>query len=287
MLLSKGKEMKVMKHFLITLCVLILSIVAINTAFPASYEKAELYDQHGLIADAKRELIDIISSQKSPPAKKAKAYYLLGGIAFDENRISAALSAWQNLLKKYPKSKEAQLVKDRVSELSEIIGEVAKEKLKNVVAQSYLRHADFWSEDKENKFMIDSSWISNVEAAIKWYDKTIKEFPGSKAAEIAYKGKMKTLLGWKERGQYGSKYGIKKNFIEYMPQLIETFKNFEKEFPKAFTLQAFRYQIAQAYWANKSWGKTREWLRVIIEKSGGKDSFYKDAAERRMKKIEY
>ena len=35
-------------------------------------------------------------------------------------------------------------------------------------------------------------------------------------------------------------------------------RHFEKDFPKAGSLQAFRYQIAQAYWGEKDWEKTRE-----------------------------
>ena len=34
--------------------------------------------------------------------------------------------------------------------------------------------------------MIDFSWIPHVEAVIKWYDKTITEFPGTTASRIAY-----------------------------------------------------------------------------------------------------
>jgi len=43
-----------------------------------------------------------------------------------------------------------------------------------------------------------------------------------------------------------------------MPQLLKTFNQFEKEHPNASTLQAFRYQIAQAYWDNKNWNKSLE-----------------------------
>ena len=126
-----------------------------------------------------------------------------------------------------------------------------------------------------------------VETAIKWYDKVISEFPKSVASRIAYQDKIRTLLGWEKPGRYVSKYGIQESFGKYMPQLLETFASFEKEHPGASTLQAFRYQIAQAYWENKNWMKTREWLNLVIKKSGEGDSFYKDLAERRLKKIEY
>ncbi|MCD4712066.1 MAG: hypothetical protein K8R73_02175 [Clostridiales bacterium] len=72
-----------------------------------------------------------------------------------------------------------------------------------------------------------------------------------------------------------------------MPKLLETFASYEKDHPNASSLQAFRYQIAQAYWSNKDWTKTKEWLNLIIKVSGDSDSFYKDLAERRLKKVEY
>ena len=72
-----------------------------------------------------------------------------------------------------------------------------------------------------------------------------------------------------------------------MVQLLKTFEAFERDFPKAGSLQAFRYQIAQAYWRNKDWAKTREWLNTIIKIAEVKDSFYKDLAKRRLAKVEY
>ena len=72
-----------------------------------------------------------------------------------------------------------------------------------------------------------------------------------------------------------------------MPLLLETFTAFEKEHPNASTLQAFRYQVAQAYWSQKDFAKTKEWLNKIITVAGEGDSFYKDTAQRRLKKVEY
>lgn len=126
-----------------------------------------------------------------------------------------------------------------------------------------------------------------MEAAIKWYDRVITEFPKSEASRIAYKGKLRTLLGWKESGKYGSSYGIKANFYQYMPHLVRTFAEFESNHPEASTLQAFRYQIAQTYWNRRDWDLTRKWLGKIIAEAGENDSFYRDLAERRLKKVEY
>lgn len=274
------------KNNLITLLLFCLTLSACSDTDPASVKKATMFSEHGLKAEARIELINVIFS-KSQNQDKSKAYYLLGGLAFDENRISIALKSWRELAEKYPNSQEAGIVKDRIDELAEIVGESTKESIENAIALSYLRHGDFWSKDKDRMFIIDSSWIPKVETALKWYDKVIIEFPKTNASKIAYQDKMRALLGWKETGRYGDSYGVKKSFPKYMPQLLETFSAFEIEHPKATILQAFRYQIAQAYWKNKNWVETKKWLHLIIEKSGDRDSFYKDTAQRRLKKIEY
>lgn len=266
--------------------VLVSWLVSPSIAFSASVEKAQMMSEHGLKGEAKKELINVVFG-KAKSTSKAKAYYLLGSMAFEENKIGVALQSWKDLTTKYPKSKQAVLVKDRIQELAEIVGESAKETIENAVALSYIRHGDFWSRGKKSTFTIDSSWIPNVESAVKWYDKVIQEFPKTPASRLAYKYKMRTLLGWEESGKYGSKHGIKSSFSKYMPQLLETFSAFEKDHPNASSLQAFRYQIAQAYWSAKKWEKTKEWLSLIVKKSGDGDSFYKDTAQRRLKKVEY
>ena len=276
---NQGKKMK------ITITALTLSLVITGT-IAASVEKAQMLAEHGLNSQAKIELIDIVFS-KTSDANKALAYYELGKIAFENNQVAQAPKSWAELTQKYPNSDEAKLVKNKIEQLSEIVGESAKENVDNAVASSYLKHAEFWSSDRDSQFTIDSSWIPKVEAANKWYDKTITEFPDTKAARIAYEEKIRTLLGWKERGQYGSSYGLKKDFNQYMPKVLNTFEELQQNFPSASTLQAFRYQIAQAYWSKKDWDNTRYWLNEIIKKAGNTDSFYKDAAQRRLQKVEF
>ncbi|MBI5665290.1 MAG: tetratricopeptide repeat protein [Nitrospirae bacterium] len=266
--------------------VLLILLAVQGTAIGGSIEKADMLRKHALLTEAKIELIDIIFSNATE-AVKATAYYDLGTIAFEEKNISGALDTWTQLVGKYPKSQQATLVRDRIKELSEIVGEVSKASAENAIAQSYLSHADFWSERKSSIFRIDSSWIPNVEAAVKWYDKVIAEFPKSVASRLAYEGKMRTYLGWEVPGKYGGYYGIQGNFNKYMPELLDTLSAFESDHPEAPTLQAFRFQIAQAYWRQKDWDKTKEWLNLIIQKTGTTDSFYKDLAERRLQQVEY
>ena len=274
-----------MKFKLLAMSMAVIVLMA-SVSFAGSVGKAAMLNQHGLTKEAKFELIDVVFS-KSADSEKAQAYYLLGSIAFDENKVSVALDSWRELVGKYPQSTQAITVIDRINELAEIVGESAKESIENAIASSYLRHGDFWSRGKDNKFTIDSSWIPNIESAIKWYDKVISEFPKTNASRIAYQEKLRTLFGWEDPGKYGEKHGVKFYFSKYMPQLLETFASFENDHPTAPTLQAFRYQIAQAYWNIKDWAKTREWLNLIIQVSGERDSFYKDLAERRLNKLEY
>ena len=275
-----------MKKYHLGICAGVILLVLSGTAGAASLRKAIMYNQYGLKNKAKGEFINLIFS-KSSRSDKAEAYYFLGAIAFDERKISVALDSWRTLVAKFPKSEKAKLVKERISELAEIVGESTEKTIRNAVARSYLRHGDFWSDKKSRVFNIDSSWIPNVEAANKWYDKVIAEFPKTPAAELAYKNKLRTLLGWKEPGRYGSSFGLKKNFLQYMPQLTETFAAFERDFPESGSLQAFRYQIAQAYWKDKNWHNTKKWLNKIISIAGDRDSFYKDLAKRRLQKVEY
>jgi hypothetical protein len=154
----------------------------------------------------------------------------------------------------------------------------------SVVAGSYLSNGDFWSKG-ERKFIIDSSWLPEVELATAWYDRVIKEFPGSDAAERAYEKKMFALLGSVEPD--GDASGLRFNYGEYLPQVLDTFASLEGAFPDNASLQAFRYQIAQAYWRNKDWTNTRLWLQKIIDKSNGQQTFWTEAARARLMKVEH
>lgn len=260
-------------------------VIILGFAFAGTIEEADMYYKYGLFDKAKEGYISIILTGKD--TDKAAAYYQLGSIVYAENDLELALDTWKTLIEKYPKSSYASMVTDRISVLAEVVGESTSKAIDNAVANSYIKNGDFWSSGKSSRFSIDSSWIDNVDAAIKWYDKVIKEYPKSDAAEKAYVEKIRTILGWKESGKYGSSYGIKASYTKYMPVLLETFTAFNNDFPESTSLQAIRYQIAQVYWDNKDWANTRKWLKEIITVAGSNDSFYKDLAERRLQKVEY
>lgn len=240
---------------------------------------------YGLPQDAKRELIEVIYG--ADPKSKPEAYYQLGNLAFREGSVSAALEAWTELARKFPTSPQAVLVKDRLSQLAEITQGTSKATAESAIAQSYLSHADFWSERKGEKYMIDASWLPVVEMAVAWYDRVIQEFPKTTASRLAHERKIRCLLGWEERGSHGEKYGARANPGVYMPLAEAAFAAFEAEAPSAPSLQALRFQIAQEYWSHRQWDSATKWLNAIVQKAGETDSFYKDLAKRRLAKLQH
>jgi tetratricopeptide (TPR) repeat protein len=265
----------------------LLLVLTITTAVRAQDAAlARDFYVHGLKGRALESFIELLHSAKSGPVEKAEALYYMGQIAFDENSYVVAMNDWQKLIKEYPTSKRAVDLKDRLVQLREVFSKATDASIESLVARSYIRNGDFWS-DGDKKFLIDSSWLSHVDLAVTWYDRVIKEFPGSDAAEIGFQRKMFALLGWREVGRDGEVYGAKGNFRQYMPAVLKTFTEFESAFPKSAHLQGFRYQIAQAYWGQKDWENTRTWLNKILEAGTGDDSFYTETAKARLKKIEY
>lgn len=251
-----------------------------------SLELALSYYRHDLNEDAKKALIDVFYGPKTTDVVKAEALYWLGNISFEEGKYKAALDDWRLLIKQFPQSSQAKEITERLDQMRDVFTKVSDATLSSSLARSSIRNGDFWS-NSDRVFHIDSSWLQNVELANQWYDKVISEFKGTEAAELGYQRKLFTLLGWETAGRYPEKYGVKGNFQKYMPQVLEAFSAFAKEFPTSSHLQGFRYQIAQAYWRDKDWGGTREWLEKIIEAGKGKDSFYTKLAEARLKKVEY
>ena len=268
-------------------CILLcfgLSMLPLNAQ---SVELARDYYQHGLNDRAKDILIGMLHNQATIPAVKAKALYMLGQISFDEGRVKVALTDWQALAKEFPQSPESKEITARLAQLNEMVAKASDAGISSAVARSYISNGDFWVSSNDRKFSIDSSWLPMIELANEWYDRVIKEFPGSDAAEIAYERKLFALIGWRELGRDGDAYGLKNNFQKYMPLVLSSFDDFEKAFPNSSALQAFRYQIAQAYWAHRDWQNTRAWLQKIIDKGGSESTFYTEAAKARLQKVEY
>ena len=271
---------------------IVIFCFTITPAFSASLEKAALLNQHGLTDDAKRELIDVIFEAGSTSKEQAKAYYLLGNIAYTENKFEVAIKSWGYLVKTYPESDEAILVKDRINELSKTASIHTRKSVDNAIAEAYLKNADFWSKDRSDTFFIDTSWIPKLNASLKWYDKVIAEFPGSNAARIAYEEKLKTILASNGLNPKHQFY-ILPVFDANMALSVATFEGFEIEYPKASTLQAFRYRIAQAYWGRsiqfgyenaEYFELGKKWFKDVVV-AGTNNSFYHDLAKRRLENL--
>ena len=256
------------------------------TSFSQSMEKAILLNEHGLIDKAKSEAINLITSSQNPETK-ANAYFLLAQIAVNNDDLGLALKTLEVLIDKYPKSNYAKRAQSIRSSLVGTLSGVRSNKIDNLTAKTYISNGDLFSSGKSNRWAIDTSFIPPVEAAIKWYDRVIEEFPNSEASKLAYERKIQTLLGWEDPGRYGEKHGIKGNFEKYMLLLLDTGRKYFEEHPDTEFKHAFRYQIAQAFWRQKDWETAETWLNTIIEKSDGEDSFYSDLAKRRLENLKY
>jgi len=248
-------------------------------------ELAKEFYTHNLNDRALETFIEILHNPESSTDFKAEALYYIGQISFESGHYTTALEDWKRLIDQYPSNPKADEIKDRLSQLREVFAEVSDASITSTIAQSYIKNGDFWSKASK-RFTIDSSWMSNVELAIKWYDKVIAEFPDTNASEIAYQRKLFTILGWSGSG-YTSSGGIKRDYSKYMPMLLKTFAEFEAAHPESPYLQGFRYQIAQTYWREEDWSNTRNWLNKIIENGNGQETFYTETAKARLQKVEY
>jgi TolA-binding protein len=244
------------------------------------------FHRHNFSDRAKEKFLNIYHDPSASDQAKAEALYLLGQVSFEEGDYTVALEDWEILIERFPDSKQTGEIANRLSQFREIITHDTETTIFSVVARSYLNNGDFWSNAK-SMFNIDYSWMPNVELAVSWYDKMLAEFPKTNASEVAYRRKLFTLLGWKEAGRDGESYGAFADFKKYIPQILETFTSYEKEFPESQYLQGFRYQIAQSYWFQKDWNNAKKWLQIVIDSGHGEDTFYTQTAKARLEKLRY
>lgn len=238
-----------------------------------------------LAHDAQIALIDFLIQKQIDPLEKSAAMYLLGLISFEDNKIQSAVKIWRTLVEEFPDSYEGKLVEDRLPELMQNIQAVSSEYIDEIRASMYIKNGDFWIVGKDPAFFVDNSYINTIEAAVHWYDKTIDEYPKTAAARLAHEHKLKSLIGWKDKDNFGIAYGAMGEFSTYISKVLEAFQAFEKAFPDAPSLQPIRYQIAQLYWSNKDFGNTETWLKKVVEHGGSDESFYVDLANRRLHKL--
>lgn len=231
------------------------TLIAATSLFAQDAALARDFYVHGLRTRALESFIELLHNPKAGSTDKSEALYYMGQIAFDENSYSTALDDWQKLIKEYPASRRAVELKDRLTQLQEVFSKATDASIDSIVARSYIKNGDFWFKG-DRMYTIDDSWLPDVEMAMVWYDRVIQEFPGTDAAELAFERKLFSLIGYKEPGRDGDRYGLKANYERYLPLVLTTFSQFETAFPKSTSLQAYRYQIAQAYGVPRI-GRTR------------------------------
>jgi tetratricopeptide (TPR) repeat protein len=254
-----------------------------NSSISIEFPK-DLYD-HNLKSEALESFLEIYYNPESSEDSKAEAIFYCGQISFDAGRFTTALNDWNRLIKEYPKNARALQAKENLKQLKEIFNIETETTLESSIARTYISNGDFWSGSK-NIFAIDSSWLPKLELALFWYDKVISELPKSAASDLAYQRKLFALIGW---GSYNNgdddREGVKADFKKYMPLLLSTFNNYEKEFPNSSYLQGFRYQIAQAYWSREETENAKVWLNKIIDVGKDQPSFYTETAKSRLDKV--
>ena len=290
-----------------------LTAVLLGTSriWGASLDRAVMFIEFDLMEKGKTELLEIVLSESPDPGERAEALFMLGTIGIGEGNQRAALKVWELLIEDYPNNEHALAIANHLAELREIRTEAmdpqdhlngqgghrfrlpsaVASRLDDARAQIYLESAEFYNGSNATLW-IDTSYIPHLEAAIKWYDRIISEFPGTTSAETAHRRKIQAILGWGSKRTY-DEAGAKEDFAKYMPMAVDAFVAFEGEFPESSLLQPLRYQLAQAYWVNwRKVGKNKKatmkaesvhWLNEIVRAAGVRDSFYGDLAVRRLR----
>ncbi|SPE31248.1 conserved exported hypothetical protein [Candidatus Sulfopaludibacter sp. SbA3] len=229
----------------------------------------DLYE-HGLKGRALEMYVGILHTASYPPAAKAEALYYMGQMSFEDGSFATAMNDWQKLVSEYPESPRAVELKDRFTQLQEVYSKVADPPIDSVVARSYIKNGDFWART-EKKFEVNTSLLPNLDLGAAWYDRVIAEFPGTEAADLAMQRKVFLWLG-----------SVDADYPRNVAGMLEAFVAYEAAFPKDENLQAFRYQISQAYWRHGDWLTTTTWLNKIIQAAGDKSTFYSDMARARL-----
>ena len=265
-------------------------LVFTSLCYSASLDKAKMFYKYGLYKEAQKELIEVIFDSRGSKVK-SEAYYVLGNIAFDQDKLSLALETWAKVVKDFPNSEFAKLATEKVGYLSKSTLTILKSDIEDTKVKSYFSNSEFWYKGR-SKFGIDSSYIPKVDLAIGWYDRVIKGWPNTKYAELANEYKMKVIVDWvyEKVERKSAKNEFRFAFLEYMPKLVNAFKSFESDYPESNMLQTFRFQIGQLYWFRGVLGdgermvEAKAWFEKVKE-NAEEDDFYFEIAEYRLKDL--
>ena len=148
---------------------------------------------------------------------------------------------------------------------------------------------------------IDTSWLSNEDMALHWYDKVIAEFPKTNAARTELMSENLRLLweaaevsggGFKAAafggGDYGD-YGNKKAARNYMAlMVISCFEDYMLDFPDGVICRnRMRFQQeGQSHWILNDNEKATLWLKKIVDSGQGDDDLYVYVAKQRMANLD-
>src|SRR6185369_15968224 len=118
------------------------------------------------------------------PAARAEALFWLSSVAVFEGRYETAADDLQRLKKEFRETEHAKSAALLLEQMLEVVTDFRRKEIDSPAAQAYLRHGDFWGREAQ-RFTIDSSWLPVEDMAADWYDRVIRNFPGSSAAEEA------------------------------------------------------------------------------------------------------
>ena len=205
-------------------------------------------------------------------------------------KFSKGISIWKELQEKFPDS-----------EFSHVSIEMTEKFNNEIVAMGALSTAiDLSAKRKEVKVDLEEPKLSerfievkNFNRMIELYDTAIQNAPGTSYANMAYKMKMQTLLGWKKtsnsnrgmtivvglnKSNFGDMRGEKeRRYNKYLPIFVETFNQLETEFPNDPELNLYRLKIVDLYKSLKDKESQKIWLNKILANSVKGDAYYNTA----------
>ena len=203
-------------------------------------------------------------------------------------KFSKGISIWKELQEKFPDSEFSQVSIEMTEKFNNEI--VAMGALSTAIDLSSKRkevEVDL-EERKQSERIIE---VENFNRMIELYDTAIQNTPGTSYANMAYKMKMQTLLGWKktsnqgmtitvglDKSNYGDRRGEKeKRYNKYLPIFVETFNQLETEFPNDPELNLYRLKIVDLYNSIKDKESQKIWLNKVLANSVKGDAYYNTA----------
>lgn len=96
------------------------SLILTSAVEAASLDKAEAFRANGLLAEAKREAVEVLHDTASTSDLRADALLLLGDIALEERNVDLARQNWTKVTTDYPASAPARTAKEKLDVLARV-----------------------------------------------------------------------------------------------------------------------------------------------------------------------